>query len=162
MLNILVMGTCFVTTFLPTTHEYWRISNLVFQFSPIVYLPLVFAGTSVAPVTTKAATKNCLTRTSFAMIPVYWGSIALMVYNIVNEDFKLNAPNYFMIWDLIGSTFACLALMLINISTDPSPIFDPAQFFIRLVLGGLPFATLSYLAKREGAAIDSFKGKKRA
>ncbi|PWN32227.1 uncharacterized protein FA14DRAFT_162426 [Meira miltonrushii] len=160
--NIAALLIIFLTTFTPPGTIAFTHANILFQFFPIVLVPLLFvprsktvvstAGSASARESPRLLAASNYQLLSFMVIPIYWlglywGGKPLFHAIIHDLDFKSDGP-YLLFWDLIGVLSATYAIVQIDAIVDGAKVkqggerIHSRRLFLEDAVLGLPIVAL--------------------
>lgn len=160
--NTAALAIIFLTTFTPPGSIAFTNANVLFQFFPIVFIPLLFvprsktvvstAGSASARETPRLSAASNYQVLSLMVIPIYWLGLywgGKPLFNaIVNDlDFKSDGP-YLLFWDLIGVLSATYSIVQIDAIVDGAKVKQGAErvhsrrLFLEDAVLGLPIVAL--------------------
>lgn len=175
--NSAILLIIFLTTFTPPGSIAFTNANILFQFFPVVLIPLLFvprsktvvstAGSASARESPRLLAASTYQLLSFIVIPIYWLGLywgGKPLFNaIINDlDFKSDGP-YLLFWDLIGVLSATYSIVQIDAIVDSAKVKQGAErvhsrrLFLEDAVFGLPivivlgpgWAIARYFQRRE-------------
>ncbi|UZJ57100.1 hypothetical protein CBS101457_006420 [Exobasidium rhododendri] len=176
--SLLALLTFFPTAFVSPESESWTLWNVVFQFFPLAWLPLLFFSTKKAVVSTPAsAAARQDPRLSAALSYRAAGYVSILMYYMSlyygyrgflsafeKRGYWANDGHHLLFWDGIGCLTFNYIIVLIDSYVDEGKILKGAQqrthekrFLPEDVIMGLPglfilgpgFAMSTYFQRRE-------------
>lgn len=152
------MATFFPTSLIPPSHEHWVLSNLIFQFFPLAWVPLLFISRSKTTVSTdgsasarqtpRLSASTTYQLLSYSLAGLYYLSIYLGYPGFIAAyrnrlDWK-NDGHELLFWDGIGSLSASYLVVLIDSWVDEAKVTGGAsrthsrRLIVEDVLIGIP------------------------
>ena len=157
--SLIALLTFFPTTFLPITDEHWILSNVVFQFFPFAWIPLLFFTTRKAVVSKpSSAAARQQPRLSASLAYQVTGYVNIAVYYLSlyygfkgfkaafdRRGYWANDGHYLLFWDGIGCLTFDYIIVLLDSYVDEAKIQNGAsqrthekRFLPEDVIMGLP------------------------
>lgn len=139
--SVLASATIFLTTFTPLDSAYFVTNNLLFQFFPLAYVPLLFLPSSKTVISTagsaSAREKPRLDAAlsyqllSYLAVPLYyfglyWGGKDLF-NGLVNGLQLQSAGPYLLFWDFVGVLASMYFIVLVDSFTDEAKVLQGGQ-----------------------------------